>query len=191
MLSKDIRPALLAGLWALCVCAGIGAMVKYEITPGVAATPPTSISVPRSETSPRLFLFLHPQCSCSLATVGELNRVLSQMHRPVSTTVFFFKPASEPESFCVGTRIWNDAKTLPNASLQVDIDGKAAQKYGARCSGQILLYEAKTGRLVFSGGITESRGHEGESRGSDAILQYLRNGECPVSRTNVFGCAIW
>jgi hypothetical protein len=187
----DIRPAVLTGLWALCVGAGLVAMVKYETTPGAAAVPPAKIAVPGKTAKDRLLLFLHPQCACSLATVGELERVLDRAHASLETTVYFYKPSSEPESFCVGTPLWNKAKNLTGTSLQVDPDGKAAKTYGARCSGQVLLYAAKTGKLVFSGGVTESRGHEGESRGSDAILQYLRTGQCTVPKTSVFGCAIW
>lgn len=186
-----VGPVVVTALWGLCVCLGLVAMVRYEITPGLAATPPSYVAASGKSDKSKLFLFLHPQCACSSATVGELARVLRRSNGTIETTVFFYQPSSEGPSYCVGTPLWNLAKELPRATLRIDRDGHSAKAFGARCSGQILLYAAKSGRLVFSGGITESRGHEGESRGADAILDYIRSGTCAVKQTNVFGCAIW
>jgi len=166
-------------------------MVRYQITPGAVATPPTKyigqVHAPKGE----VLVFLHPQCGCSMATVDELQRMMSKTGKDLTTTVYFFKPKSEPESWCVDTRLWNEAKQIPGAKLLVDVDGKTARAYGAHCSGQILMYSGQTGKLVFSGGITESRGHEGGGRGEDAIMAFARTGSCNISHTNVFGCALW
>jgi hypothetical protein len=45
--------------------------------------------------------------------------------------------------------------------------------------------------LLFSGGITPARGHEGDSAGSDAIVELVK-GRIPsnVIREPVFGCTL-
>lgn len=166
-------------------------MVRYQITPGVAAIPPSRMGEQIQAPKGHLLLFLHPQCGCSMATVDELQRTLSKTQLALATTIYFYKPRNEPASWCTGTRLWNEAKLIPNAKVIIDSDGQAAKKFGARCSGQILIYAPKSGSLVFSGGITESRGHEGESRGGDAIIEFAKTGTCSIHKTNVFGCAIW
>jgi len=51
------------------------------------------------------------------------------------------------------------------------------------------------GKLLFSGGITASRGHVGDNAGLDALILLIRNTPAPstarpVITTPVFGCAI-
>jgi hypothetical protein len=46
--------------------------------------------------------------------------------------------------------------------------------------------------LAFSGGITDSRGHEGDNDGADAILEIVSGpGVRAVARTPVFGCTLF
>jgi hypothetical protein len=64
-----------------------------------------------------------------------------------------------------------------------------AGRFGAETSGHTLLYGAD-GRLLFSGGITASRGHAGENAGESAIIA-LVNHQTPLrSQTLVFGCSL-
>jgi hypothetical protein len=53
-----------------------------------------------------------------------------------------------------------------------------------------LLYSPQ-GKLQFSGGITESRGHVGDNAGRAAVLAALTT-DAPPEQTNafVFGCAL-
>jgi len=73
-----------------------------------------------------------------------------------------------------------------------DEDGIEARSFGAVTSGQALLYSAQ-GRLLFSGGITESRGHSGDNAGRSAIESLVMNGSeglrTPAS-TPVYGCPL-
>jgi hypothetical protein len=187
----DVRAALVTTLWGLSVCAGVVAMVRYEITPGIAATPPVNYFGQIEGSKGRLLVFLHPQCGCSKASVDELQRAMTHADKALRTTVYMYKPSTEPDSWCVGTGLWNAAKLIPGAKILVDTDGRAAKSYGVRCSGQVLVYASGSGKLVFSGGVTESRGHEGGSRGEDAIIEFANTGKCSIAKTNVFGCAIW
>ncbi len=73
--------------------------------------------------------------------------------------------------------------------MLADRDGRDARLFDAHTSGQALLYDA-SGRLVFKGGITASRGGYGQNAGADAILA-LTAGVVPKrSLTPVFGCSL-
>lgn len=50
-----------------------------------------------------------------------------------------------------------------------DRDGAELSRFGFRTSGDTRLY-APDGALVFHGGITASRGHEGDNPGQSAVL---------------------
>jgi hypothetical protein len=51
------------------------------------------------------------------------------------------------------------------------------------------LYDASS-RLIFHGGITAGRGHEGINDGEQAVRELLLNGKSNISRTDAFGCPI-
>ncbi len=64
-----------------------------------------------------------------------------------------------------------------------------AGRFGVKGSGHVLLYQP-SGRLVFSGGITPSRGHEGDNPGRAAVISLVLQGRSPVNRTPVYGCPL-
>ena len=72
----------------------------------------------------------------------------------------------------------------------IDGDGQEARLFHAVTSGQTVLYDSQ-GRLLFSGGITASRGHSGDNAGRSAIVS-LVNAEVPDrTETLVFGCPLF
>jgi hypothetical protein len=73
--------------------------------------------------------------------------------------------------------------------VEPDPDGAIAQAFGAYTSGQVLVYGADGG-LLFNGGITASRGHEGDNPGRAAIVARLRDQVPAPSTASVFGCAL-
>jgi hypothetical protein len=64
-----------------------------------------------------------------------------------------------------------------------------ARQFHATTSGQTLLY-SPAGSLMFSGGITAARGHEGDNVGESTIVALLTGKPTDVVRTPVFGCPI-
>ncbi len=70
-----------------------------------------------------------------------------------------------------------------------DVDGHEAQRFHAHTSGETLLYNA-SGKLLFQGGITGRRGHEGDNAGRAACLSLLTSERAPLSHAPVFGCAL-
>jgi hypothetical protein len=77
------------------------------------------------------------------------------------------------------------------ASIRVfeDLDGREVRRFGVKTSGQVLAYD-REGRLAFDGGITPSRGHEGDANGAVEVIRVARGHRGSVSRAPVYGCPI-
>lgn len=179
--------------WVLGVAVGLAALLRYSNTPGVSASPPAewpaNEPVARSYQGSNLLLFVHPQCPCSSASLDELAHIIACCRNAVTTTVFFSTPPQSPAGFEHGD-LWKTAAAIPAVRVLVDQKAAAARRFGARTSGQTLLYDSQ-GRLLFNGGITAFRGHSGDNDGRDAIVAWL-GGANPARRTTpVFGCALF
>jgi hypothetical protein len=70
-----------------------------------------------------------------------------------------------------------------------DEGGDEARRFGVVASGHLLVYSAD-GRRLFSGGITSSRGHEGDSDGKSMVLDLLKGNEKEMSAA-VYGCSLF
>jgi hypothetical protein len=70
-----------------------------------------------------------------------------------------------------------------------DPDGVEARRFGAETSGHTQLF-GTSGRLLFSGGITASRGHAGSNTGESAIIALVNNQTPARTQTLVFGCSL-
>jgi hypothetical protein len=87
------------------------------------------------------------------------------------------------------TELQRRAAAIPGVTVSYDDAGTEAARFRAAASGFAVLYD-RDGRLRFSGGLTSSRGHEGDSFGRRRILAVLA-GETPDrDDAPVFGCAL-
>lgn len=179
-------------LWLAGVGFGLTQLWAYENAPGVAAvapkTWPDASRVPHLDTRSTLIVLLHPQCSCSHATVAELARLHARVGDALHTYVFVYSPAGAPREW-VRSSLWREASAIPGVTVIADPDGREARRFGAATSGQALLYD-RGGHLRFNGGITGSRGHEGDNAGRSAIEQLVREERAEHSSTFVFGCSL-
>ena len=184
-----------AGLvaWASCVGFGLWQLWDYENGPGTAASAPATWpdneAIPRPQLRPTLVVLIHPQCSCSRATIAELERLQARVEHQIDTYVLMLAPSSARRDW-VRSPLWQKAAAIPEITVVADPDGRQAAGFGAVTSGQALLYDA-SGHLVFSGGITASRGHEGDNAGRTAIERLVRQDHADRSSTFVFGCALF
>lgn len=80
-------------------------------------------------------------------------------------------------------------EAIPSVRVVRDPDGIWAREFGATTSGCVLLYDAHE-RLRFRGGITPSRGHQGDSAGRAAVLAVLAGDEPARRETPIFGCPL-
>ncbi|QDS86054.1 hypothetical protein EC9_02120 [Rosistilla ulvae] len=127
---------------------------------------PSQSSLPLADQSPTLVLFLHPKCSCSEATVGELQKILSAVATQSSplpnTLIVASMPTNEPSDWR-DSRLNQRAQTLPNSTLVPDHQGIECARFGVNTSGTVMLFDP-AGKQLFSGGVTTARGQAGESR---------------------------
>lgn len=180
------------GAWILTVCAGFGALLVYGNTSGPSrpspARWPARGDLVLASRYPTLLMFAHPHCPCTRSSLRELERLVADVGGHLRGRVLFRRPVEAEEGW-EKTDLWRMAESIPGFEVDVDVDGRAARAFGAQTSGHVVVYD-RGGRLVFSGGVTAARAHEGSNRGRDAIRQYALTGDVPESRTPVFGCAL-
>ena len=180
-------------LWFSVVGAGTVLMTRYSTTPGANMVAPVSwprdsqIALDRSR--PTLLMFLHPNCSCSRASLGELDRLLASAAGRVTVHLLFLKPEKTVPDW-EKTDLWRTASSMAAVSVHTDKAGTEARRFHAETSGQTLLY-SPTGMLEFQGGLTISRGHAGDSPGRTALLELLHGGQATQVKTPVFGCGLF
>ncbi|NUP06540.1 MAG: RedB protein [Polyangiaceae bacterium] len=178
----------------------MGVLWAYSEAPGASADAPSrlpgGIDALRANADDKLSLIMlvHPQCPCSRASIAELSRVMGKVGDRVHARVFFLRPEGEAEGWEVSD-LWKSAEAIPGVVVTSDPNGEKAAAFGAKTSGQVVLYDAE-GELLFEGGITSARGHEGDNDGESRIVSLARekahaSGEGAVHRSPVFGCGLF
>jgi hypothetical protein len=180
-------------VWLVVVSSGLYGVWAYENRPGSDANAPqrwpaASALVPGSE-RPTLLFVAHPQCTCTRASIQELAEVLARSPQHPKTYVLFLRPAVFERGW-EQTDLWRSASALPDVTVLRDDDGLEARRFGVETSGQTLLYDRR-GTLIFSGGITGSRAHEGENAGELSLVALLTRGTTDRNATSVFGCPLF
>ena len=188
---------LLVAVWILAVGAGIHALLVHSATPGPKGEVPARWpeGVPRQSGLPTLVMVVHPHCPCSRASVGELSRIMTLCRNRTAARVLFVKPTGFDRGWA-RTDLWDSAASIPGVEVLCDNEGAMARRFGARTSGDTLLFDAG-GELLFHGGITEARGHWGDNAGQTAIVSLLAAERTPAAGraacvdSLVFGCPLF
>jgi hypothetical protein len=186
------RPVLVcvAAAWFGACALGLAAMARYANRPGTPANAPSSwpaasrLSLDRSR--PTLVMLTHPLCSCSRASLAELSELVARAPEAASLYIVFMKVPVDADS--EDASLWRSATAIPGAKVLRD-DGDESERFGAETSGQTLLY-GPDGRLLFSGGMTVARGHEGDNAGLQAVLTILDGHRPATTEAPVFGCPL-
>jgi hypothetical protein len=192
---RGIRLILLpaAVLWLCAVSTGLWILWGYENTPGAGAKPPVlwpaASRIQRPHDRATLVMMVHPHCPCTRATVGELAEIMAHAQGRLNAYVLFLKPAGFSEDW-EKTDLWQSAASIPGVSVMVDDGGTEARLFNSSTSGQSILYDA-AGHLLFSGGITGSRGHSGDNAGQSAIVSLVNMKAAERAETFVFGCPLF
>jgi len=183
--------AAAALVWAGTVAAAFEAIRRFESTPGEAATAPVSwpakSSIHRKGEEWTLVMLVHPHCSCSRASISELQAVIEKSPASLQPYVLVYRP-SDAKPGWEKTDVFESATRLRRVHVLIDADGREADTFGGFTSGQTFLYDGK-GKLRFEGGITLLRGHAGLNRGRADLIQITSAGQGNGSHP-VFGCAI-
>jgi hypothetical protein len=196
MNSRFYSSRLIVPTWFVAVICMAIVFAVHETKPGLADVSriqelsPVSFAVPGF--TPKLLIFLHPECPCSAASVENLARIMARCQRRVDAEIFIYQPSNQPDSWS-RTSVWESARNIPGVSVHFDKDAHLAKAYGAATSGQTLLFD-EAGRLIFAGGITPTRAHSGDSEGADAIVALVLGFARPHASlwtTPVYGCEIF
>jgi hypothetical protein len=168
------------------------ALLKYENTAGAVGDPPATWPgrslIPRTSGLPIVVVMGHPKCPCTHATIGELAVLMARLHNRVTAVVVFVRPQGTLDDWD-NTDLRRSAAEIPGVTVMNDLDEAEADLFNAQVSGQTMLYNAR-GKLLFSGGITASRGHSGDNVGRSSIVSLVTYGTAESTRTPVFGCAL-
>ncbi len=186
------KVAVLGSSWIVAVGLGLWALFDYQMTPGsVAAAPrrwPVESTLSLDREKPTLVMFVHPQCPCTRASLHELQVLLTHCGGQLRTVVVFSKPKGLSSDWSQ-TDLWQTAAATPGVSCVADANGRETSLFQARVSGESFLYDP-AGRLLFHGGVTVSRGHEGDNPGRLAIENLLAGDAGALRETPVFGCRL-
>jgi hypothetical protein len=178
--------------WAGAVILGLRAMLNYASTPGdIGAVPsswPSGSQIERSIDRPTLVMVAHPLCPCTRASVSELAQIMTSVQGKVDAYVLFFTPEDSGAEWR-DTGIRRSAAAIPGVAVVSDVEGVEARRFGGETSGHTFLFDGG-GHLLFSGGITQARGHSGENAGERAIISMLNKEPTAYTATLVFGCSL-
>src|SRR6185503_5391373 len=186
----------IVALWAAAVIGGEVWMWRYQLTPGAApaaapSTWPENAAIPAHRGKPLLLMVAHPQCACTRASLNELRRLVARfegLQVPPELYLSLVVPAGAGADWIDGPVLRN-ASTIRGVHVVIDGGGRFAARLGATTSGHVLVYGAD-GALLFSGGITSARAHEGDSIGQNAIVKALYGHTPPSRQTPVYGCGL-
>ncbi len=164
---------------------GVGFYIlsAHQFTPGASARPTRTwdeLGMVTPNDHPRLLIFVHPHCPCTPAALRNLASVVGGRCRAV---VYVAAPDA---GACPNGQ---SAAGIPGVEVRSDPGGVMARRFGAKTSGQVLLYAAG-GSLVFDGGITVGRGHEGINPALQALSDRLAESVTEPVSFPVFGCSL-
>jgi hypothetical protein len=194
-LRRLLRPAFLAVTivaWAGSILLLGRVLLNYENTPGQPGTPsrywPTGSHIYRPAGKYALVMLVHPDCPCSEASLSELERLLAQLHGKLTGFVVFGRPASKEEDVQT-TKLWKRASAIPDVTTLYDAGSREIERFRGEVSGYTMLYDP-SGRLMFHGGITGARGHEGDNAGRDSVIRLVGGESHEEATSPVFGCSL-
>jgi hypothetical protein len=179
-------------LWCLALIPGVGYLVTYETKAGVQRGAPhrwpSGTGLARRDDFPTLIVALHPRCSCSQATLTELEEMAQELNRPFHAILLIYEPRGTDFDLR-NVSFYKEAQTALHAEVVLDEDGRKAAMFGAETSGQILLYGA-AGALMYQGGVTGGRGEVGDNAGLISLKRAIAD-QVPEPGSPVYGCGLF
>jgi hypothetical protein len=177
--------------WLALVAVGNYFLHERASEPGTAADAPrTWPAAPFGVAPDKLTLVLaaHPKCPCTRASLRELARLMTDAGGHIVAHVLVRRTSAD-EGYAGEAEMIASAAAIPGVVVRTDPGGKLSERFGAHTSGQTLLYSAE-GKLLFAGGITPERAHQGDSAGRRRILELVRAGSTDRAESAVYGCSL-
>ncbi len=188
---KRARLIVACAVWGAATAGGLYTITAHGAAAGVAADAPASLNESlRTSNHPTLVIAAHPACPCTRATFHELDRLVATERGDLDVVILF---AGSPKRDHVANDLRAQAERMKGVRIIDDPKQELAKSLGAHTSGTVLFYDAK-GALKFSGGITPSRGHEGDNAGAArvrALIESAANPQLtPLASFPVYGCSL-
>jgi hypothetical protein len=183
---------LVLASWVALLAVGWKNLLQHAFTAGDAGHVtnqwPAASNLTLDLQRPTLLLFAHRNCPCTRQTLDALEQILTQVPVQVCVEIVLLTP-EEAADDRIGEGLESRARSLPGAEVVLDPEGVEARCFGVRTSGHVVLFD-KDGHLLYSGGITDGRGHAGENIGRQTVMAWLI-GEAVQRRTApVYGCPL-
>lgn len=187
-------------VWICLAFAGVLSLWTYKYSPGrtseAAEDWPDESRLPRPADRPMLLVFVHPHCPCTPASYLELEKLLAKFGKSVDAVVVVYRPSDKESETWVGEVPIRAAKSM-GAQFFIDDDGGECRRFDATTSGHAMLF-SRAGRLLFSGGVTPSRGNSGDNLGLHILAEEIEREAKGAERTHaeqpriapVFGCPL-
>lgn len=163
-----------------------GFLYRHTYQPSKIPMLPASDEAIGASAQFRIKIFAHPYCPCTRASLEQFGESAARFPAGAQPEIIFVT-AGLAESEIANSPLVLRARELPRAQVRFDATGDEAKRFGVSISGEVLAFDPG-GRLVFRGGITPGRGHQGTSTGQ-AELENIVHGRSPgPCATPVFGC---
>jgi hypothetical protein len=179
-------------IWLTVNTCGVTALVMYSRLTGDTGAALRELPADLQDDDPdkrfRLLMFVHPHCPCSHASLAQLMRIHARAQPDLATEIVFYHPADKTSAWAK-TSLWRLARVIPDVRISYDPDGRTAGRFGAKTSGHVVLYNSDD-CLIFNGGITPARGHEGGNHGTTAVVERIRRYDTTLEICPVFGCPL-
>lgn len=170
-------------------------LVDYSSRPGISGDVQVELAsvdgLPEEvflNDEPTIVVFYHPHCPCTQAVARCLERLSTVFSGKPVMLAFAFCPSELPEDW-IRTVTTSRLECISRCTVFVDRDAERCKQFGAEVSGHVLVYD-REGKLVFSGGVTPFRGHEGDSLASKEFVHQVNGPQGELTHWPVFGCPI-
>ncbi len=176
----------------LVICGGFAILSDYSGRPAAASDSvvrrwPNTVAEHESRNA-TVAIFYHPHCPCTRATIRCFERLAASIDSKPRIIAYAFCPPTETDVW-INSDTTQKLQSLSDTMVIVDRSGEVCRKFGVMASGHVLAFDTN-GDLIFSGGLTASRGHESYSKSGAAFVAALNGSpQTPISWP-VFGCTI-
>lgn len=187
---------ILAVVWLCAVAIVSGWLVVRSTSAGPRQAGPDSwpatILGPQSSDRLSIVVALHPKCPCSKATITQLSELARALGDTAEFVALLLVPSGMDADW-MHSNTRDQLATLPSCRVILDHRGEAARALGMRTSGHVQAF-SPDGSLVFSGGVTPSRGDLGPCAPLEvlsALASRPAEGNGPPAAAPVFGCQLF
>ena len=119
---------------------------------------------------PTLLMFVHPECACSRASIGELQQLMTDCKNHVAVHLLFFKPTESTRTNGTIPAFWTDAKAIQARDVRIDPGGTVGGGLRRPKQADRSWYATpKVGSSLVAASPMDS-GHFGDNAGLDAAI---------------------